>query len=149
MLWKKTNWYFNGFFSYFAWGIHLYISKKVVVIKIPEWKLKTKIARNTIFEGNYDNILARLRSKIAKSNYFTLVCQSLSHGLGNKYNFCSSEGLKIKILLKEFHILACLGSKCGPMILGQKWKKKAMFIPATSLPTQFSLKEKFLRAIVF
>ena len=111
-----------------------------MVIEIPEWKLKTKIARNTIFEGNYDNILARLRSKIAKSNYFTLVYtlvnQSLSHVLGNKYNFCSSEGLKIKILLKEFHILACLRPKCGPMMLGQKWKKRlCSYQPPHSQPS--------------
>ena len=50
---------------------------------------------------------------------YTIVSQSLSHILGNKYNFCISEGLKIKILLKEFHILACLWPKFGPM-LGQK-----------------------------
>ena len=49
---------------------YTFTSKKLVVIEIPEWKLKTKIARNTIFEGNYDKILAPFRSKIAKSDYF-------------------------------------------------------------------------------
>ena len=34
-------------FSYFARGM-----QEVVVIEIPEWKLKAKLARNTIFEGN-------------------------------------------------------------------------------------------------
>ena len=50
---------------------YTFISKKVVVIEIPEWRLKTKIARNTIFEGNYDKTLAHFRSKIANSDYFT------------------------------------------------------------------------------
>ena len=42
----------------FQWGFfhilhEVYICKlKVVVIEIPEWKLKAKLARNTIFEGN-------------------------------------------------------------------------------------------------
>ena len=31
---------------------YTFTSKKVVVIEIPEWKLKTILARNTIFEGN-------------------------------------------------------------------------------------------------
>ena len=30
---------------------YTFTSKKVVVIEIPEWKLKTILARNTIFEG--------------------------------------------------------------------------------------------------
>ena len=50
---------------------YTFTSKKVVVKEILEWILKTKITRNTIFEGNYDEILARFRSKIAKSDYFT------------------------------------------------------------------------------
>ena len=29
-------------------------NQKVVVIEIPEWTLKAKIARNTTFEENYD-----------------------------------------------------------------------------------------------
>ena len=33
--------------------------------------------------------------------------------------------------------------------LGSKVTKTVIFIPATSLPTQFSLKKKFLRARVF
>ena len=41
-----------------------------MVIEIPEWKLKTKLARNTIFEGNYDKLFAHFGSKIAKSDYF-------------------------------------------------------------------------------
>ena len=38
------------FFSYFGWGINL--KAKIMVVEIPEWKLKAKLARNTIFEGN-------------------------------------------------------------------------------------------------
>ena len=49
---------------------HTFTSKKIVIVELPEWKLKTKLARNTIFEGNYDNIFARFRSKIAKRDYF-------------------------------------------------------------------------------
>ena len=61
-------------------------------------------------------IFARFRSKTAKSDHFRglYFSQSLSHILGNKYNFCLYEGLKINILLKEFHILACLGQSVGP-----------------------------------
>ena len=33
--------------------------------------------------------------------------------------------------------------------VGSKMEKKAIFIPATSIPIQMFLKEKFLRAIVF
>ena len=40
-----------GFFSYFAWGIHLK-ARSMVGIEKPEWKLKAKLASNTIFEGN-------------------------------------------------------------------------------------------------
>ena len=56
-----------------------------MVIKVPKRKLKAKLARNTIFEGNWDEIFAHFGSKIAKSVYFrgfTLVGQSLSHILG-------------------------------------------------------------------
>ena len=45
-------------------------SKKVVAIEIPGWKLKTKLARNTIFEGHYDKSFAHFASNIAKSDYF-------------------------------------------------------------------------------
>ena len=48
---------------------YTFTSKKVVVIEIPEWKLKTMLARNTTFEGNYDKIFAHFGSKIAKSDY--------------------------------------------------------------------------------
>ena len=40
-----------GFFSYFLHEVYIY-KQEVVVIEIPEWKLKTKLARNTISEGN-------------------------------------------------------------------------------------------------
>ena len=56
-----------------------------MVIKVPKRKLKAKLARNTIFEGNWDEIFAHFGSKIAKSVYFrgfTLVGQSVSHILG-------------------------------------------------------------------
>ena len=49
---------------------YTFASKKAVVIEIPEWKLKTILARNIIFEGNKDKIFAHFRSKIAKSDYF-------------------------------------------------------------------------------
>ena len=55
---KKTKKrYFNGFFSYFAWGIHLQL--RSMVIEIAEWKLKAIfIARNTIFDGSLDKLFA-------------------------------------------------------------------------------------------
>ena len=49
--------------------MYTFTSKKVVVIEKSEWKLKTKLARNTIFEGNYDKIFAHFDLKIAKSDY--------------------------------------------------------------------------------
>ena len=49
---------------------YTFTSKKVVIIEISERKWKTELARNTIFEGNYDKIFADFGSKIAKSNYF-------------------------------------------------------------------------------
>ena len=49
---------------------YTFTSKKVVVIEIPEWKLKIKLARNTIFQGNYDKIFAHFGSRIAKSDCF-------------------------------------------------------------------------------
>ena len=49
---------------------YTFTSKKVVVIEIPEWKLKTSLARNTAFQGNHGKIFARFGSKIAKSDYF-------------------------------------------------------------------------------
>ena len=48
--------------------IGLYIQKQeVVVVEITELKLKAKLAINSIFEGNYDKIVA---SKMTKSYYF-------------------------------------------------------------------------------
>ena len=35
-----------------------------------EWKLKAKLARNTIFEENYGKNFCPFRVKIAKSDYF-------------------------------------------------------------------------------
>ena len=35
-----------------------------------EWKLKTILARNTIFEENEGKVFAHFGSKIAKSDYF-------------------------------------------------------------------------------
>ena len=49
---------------------YTFTSKKVVVIEIPEWKLKIKLARNTIFQGNYDKSFAHFGSRIAKSDCF-------------------------------------------------------------------------------
>ena len=37
----------------------VYIYKQEVVV-IQEWKLKAKLARNTIFEGNYDKTLSHI-----------------------------------------------------------------------------------------
>ena len=45
---------------------YTFTSKNVVVLEKPEWKLKTKLGRNTIFEGNYDKNFAHFGSKIAK-----------------------------------------------------------------------------------
>ena len=42
-----------GFFSYFAWGIATFTSKRyLVVIEIPEWKLNRKTPHISLFEGN-------------------------------------------------------------------------------------------------
>ena len=49
---------------------YTFTSKKVVVIEIPKWKLNTKLARNTIFEGNYEKPFPHFGSKIAKSDFF-------------------------------------------------------------------------------
>ena len=50
---------------------YTFTSKRyIVVVEIPEWKLRTKLARNTIFEGNSDKSVAHCGSKIAKSDYF-------------------------------------------------------------------------------
>ena len=74
-----------GFFSDILHEVYIY-KQDVVVVEIPEWKLKAKVARSTIFEGNYDKSFAHFGSKIAKRDYFrcfTLVSQSLSHILYN------------------------------------------------------------------
>ena len=49
---KKTprSWYFNGFF-HMLHNVYIY-KQQVVVIEIPAWKVKAKLARNIIFEGN-------------------------------------------------------------------------------------------------
>ena len=47
-----------------------FTSKNLLVIEMPQWKLKTKLARKTVFEGNYDKTFTRFGSKIAKSDYF-------------------------------------------------------------------------------
>ena len=55
-------------------------------VEIPEWKLKAKLARKTIFEGTWTKILPILGQKLQKviiEEVFTLVSQSLSHILGN------------------------------------------------------------------
>ena len=64
--------------------VYIY-KKKGRVIEIPEWKLKKKLARNTIFEGNQDKVFAHFVSKIAKSDYFRgfYFSQSLCKVLGN------------------------------------------------------------------
>ena len=65
---KQRNCHFNSFFHILH---EVYIEKqKLLVIEIPEWKLKAKLARNTIFKVNQDNIFGHFRSKIAKSYYF-------------------------------------------------------------------------------
>ena len=38
-------------FSYILHDVCIY-NQEAVVMEIPEWKLKAKLARNTIFEGN-------------------------------------------------------------------------------------------------
>ena len=65
---KKKNWYFNGVFNILH---ELYIYKhEEVFIEISECKVKAKLARNTIFTGNYDETFAHFGSKIAKSHFF-------------------------------------------------------------------------------
>ena len=73
-----------GFFFHIQHEVYIY-KQEVVVIEIPEWKLKTKLARNTISEGNQDKYFAYFESKIAKSDYLRgfYFSQSLSHILGN------------------------------------------------------------------
>ena len=51
-----------GFFFIFCMR-YTFASKKVVVIEIPEWKLKTKLARNTILEGDLTKFLPVLGQK--------------------------------------------------------------------------------------
>ena len=70
MLWKnkeKLVSYFNGF-SYILHEVYI-CKHEIVFIEIPEWKLKAKLARNTIYEGDWDEIFAQFGSKIAKSSY--------------------------------------------------------------------------------
>ena len=57
-----------GFF-YILHQVYIY-KHEVVFIEIPEWKLKAKLARSSIFEGNWDKIFAHFGSKMAKSDYF-------------------------------------------------------------------------------
>ena len=57
-----------GFFFIFCMK-YTFTSKKVVIIEIPEWKLKTILGKN-ILEGNKDNIFAYFGSNRAKSDYF-------------------------------------------------------------------------------
>ena len=52
------------------------------------------------------------------------------------------------MLFKEFLIWVFWGQMMGLGQVGSKMAKKVVFIPATLLPTQFSLKTKFLTAIV-
>ena len=54
----------------------------------------------------------------------------------NVYFFCINP-CKITMLFKELTIVDFFLGK-GWSRLGQKWKKKVVFIPATSLTTQFS-----------
>ena len=82
---KHRNCHFDGVF-FILCVRYTFTSKKIVVIEISEQKLKTILARNTIFVGNQDKMFAHFGSKIAKSDYvrgFNLVSQSLSHILGN------------------------------------------------------------------
>ena len=70
MLWKKNKeaGISRVFFIISMRYIGLYIQKQeVVVVEITELKLKAKLAINSIFEGNYDKIVA---SKMTKSYYF-------------------------------------------------------------------------------
>ena len=54
---------------------------------------------------------------------------------GSEINFSLSKGLKIKILLKKFHILAFWGPKYG-LMLDQKWQKSLFSdMPPQSQPS--------------
>ena len=46
----------------------VYIYKQEVVV-IKEWKLKAKLARNTIFEGNYDKTLSHIPGNNVASTF--------------------------------------------------------------------------------
>ena len=52
---KKRNWCFNGF--HILHEVYMY-KQHIVVIEIPGWKLKAKLATNTIFEGNQVKMFA-------------------------------------------------------------------------------------------
>ena len=47
---KQRNWYLKWFF-HILHEVYIY-KQEVVAIDIPPWKLKAKLARNIIFEGN-------------------------------------------------------------------------------------------------
>ena len=85
-------------------------------------------------------MFAHFGSKIAKSDYFRgfYFSQSLSHILGNNIT---------SVFLREWKLKFCLRSSIfwplGSQNVGPCWvknSKKAIFIPATSSPIQFSLK---------
>ena len=61
---------------------YAFTSKKVVVIEMPQWKLKTELARNTIFEGNYDKLKFCVRNSI----FWPVWCQKWLFSQDEKYN---------------------------------------------------------------
>ena len=59
---KETGISVGFFFSFFAW-VYIY-KQEVVVIEIPEWKLKAKLAGNTLYLKKIRrNFLPVLRQK--------------------------------------------------------------------------------------
>ena len=92
--------------------------QEVVVIKIPEWKLKAKLARNTIFEGNRDEIFWSFCVKNSKRwlflEVFTLVSQSLCNILGNNIASVSLQDWKLKFCLRNYILEPFSGQNVGP-----------------------------------
>ena len=64
---KKRNCFFNGVFFIFCMRLHLQARSSGQ--KIPEWKLKAKLARNIIFESNRTKFLSILGQNSKSDNF--------------------------------------------------------------------------------
>ena len=84
---------------------------------MPDWKLKAKLARNTIFEENYGKTFAHLWSKQQKVTIlevFTLISQSLNHILSNNIAFVFLKDWKLKINITNSIFEPFGGQNVGP-----------------------------------